>query len=158
MHTTEPDKAPKPSESVAQYLQRRRQSLGISQKELAIKAGVHLQSIGKIERGITSKLNYKTRSGLAYALSVPEEYLDAVCRGVPVTVAGALKFCPQCWTPGTAPDAMWTDLRSKYCFACGSPLQDRCSSCSEPIQSLKFRFCPYCGTPYKDALAGVPSK
>jgi len=83
------------------------------------------------------------------ALASPAEYLDAVCKGVSVTEVGVLKFCPQCWTPGSVPDAMWTDQRSQYCFACGRQLRDRCSSCNEPIQSLKFRFCPYCGVAYK---------
>jgi DNA-binding XRE family transcriptional regulator len=149
VHTLESNKAPKPDESITQYLRRLRQILGISQRELASKAGVHPQSIGKLERGITSKLNQKTRNGLAYALAIPVEYLDAVCKGLAVTEIGALKFCPQCWTPGTAPDPLWTNLRSKYCFACGSQLRDRCSNCKELIQSLKFRFCPYCGIAYK---------
>ena len=50
---------------------------------------------------------------------------------------------------GTTPDQMWTDLRSKYCFACGTGLRNRCISCNEPIMSLKFKFCPYCGANYK---------
>ncbi|WP_228059576.1 hypothetical protein [Plectonema radiosum] len=28
-------------------------------------------------------------------------------------------------------------------------MRDRCVSCNEPIMSLKFRFCPYCGQSYK---------
>jgi Double zinc ribbon len=75
--------------------------------------------------------------------------LDAVVKKVPVATISALKFCPQCWTPGTTPDPMWTDLRSKYCFACATALRNRCVDCQEPILSLKFKFCPYCGAAYK---------
>jgi len=43
--------------------------LPLFQKEVAAKAGVHLQSIGKVERGKTAKLNHKTKNGLAYLCS-----------------------------------------------------------------------------------------
>ncbi|ABW33262.1 helix-turn-helix domain-containing protein [Acaryochloris marina] len=72
---------------------------GLNQKELTAKANVHLQSIGKIERGKTTKLNHKTKNGLAYALGVPAEYFEAVCRGIAVEAASRLKFCQlaECW-------------------------------------------------------------
>lgn len=141
--------APNPEETLANYVRRVRISLGISQKELAERAGLHLQSVGKIERGQTTRLKQKPKSGMAHALGIPMEYLDAVCKGVAVEAIAALKFCPQCWMPGTPPDPMWTHPRAKHCFACGSQLRDRCGSCQAPIASLKFRFCPYCGQPYK---------
>lgn len=65
MHTLEPDKTPNSGESLADYIQRLRTSIGLSQKELATKAGIHLQSLGKMERGKTAKLNRKTQNGLA---------------------------------------------------------------------------------------------
>ncbi|MBW4578247.1 MAG: zinc ribbon domain-containing protein [Tildeniella nuda ZEHNDER 1965/U140] len=141
--------APNPEETLANYVRRVRMSLGLSQKELAGRAGVHLQSVGKIERGQTTRLKQAPKSGLAYALGVPVEYLDAVCKGVAVEAIASLKFCPRCWVPGTPPDPMWTTTRSKYCFACSSALCDRCPDCHKPVESLKFRFCPYCGQSYK---------
>jgi len=149
MNLSEQNLAPTPEETLAAYVRRVRIRLGLSQKELAEKAGIHLQSVGKIERGQTTRLNQKPKSGLAYALGIPAEYLDAVCKGVSVEAIASLKFCPTCWVPGTPPDPMWTSIRSKYCFACGYLLRDRCSSCNEPIVSLKFKFCPYCGKAYK---------
>lgn len=149
MHRLEQNRAPASGETLAAYIRRVRMSLGLSQKELAEQAGIHLQSVGKIERGQTTRLNQKPKSGLAYALNIPVEYLDAVCRGVAMEAIASLRFCPNCWIPGTPPDPMWTSIRSKYCFACGSALCDRCSGCNEPITSLKFRFCPYCGKSYK---------
>ncbi|MCY7336036.1 MAG: zinc ribbon domain-containing protein, partial [Chamaesiphon sp.] len=77
---------------------------------------------------------------------VPVEYLEAICRGTPVETVSQLKFCARCWTPGTAPTSMWMVARSKFCFLCGSGLRERCRHCSEPIASLKHRFCPFCGT------------
>ncbi|MEO1069706.1 MAG: helix-turn-helix domain-containing protein, partial [Cyanobacteria bacterium J06638_6] len=136
--------APASGETLAAYVQRGRMNLGLSQKELAEKAGIHPQSVGKIERGQTTRLKQKPKSGLAHALSIPVEYLDAVCQGRTLEAIADLKFCPQCWMPGTPPDPMWTALRSKYCFAWGSKLQDCCSGCHESIVSLRFRFCPYC--------------
>jgi len=149
MNTLEQAKAPAPGESLADYVRRLRQEQGLHQKELAAKAGIHLQSLGKIERGITTKLNHKTKNGLAYALGVPVEYLEAVCKGISVEATARLKFCPRCWIPGTAPDALWLPIRAQYCFACGGELRSQCRSCSEPILSLKHRFCPYCGTAYQ---------
>ncbi|MEA5506743.1 zinc ribbon domain-containing protein [Halotia wernerae UHCC 0503] len=145
------DNTPKPQESLAEYVKRIRASLGMSQTELALKAGIHLQSLGKIERAMTTKLNSKSQRGLAVALQVPSEYLDAVVRGVPVGASDSLKFCPQCWTPGTAPEEIWLLPRSQFCFLCGTGLRNSCAQCHEPITSLKFRFCPYCGFPYKES-------
>ncbi|WP_414589556.1 double zinc ribbon domain-containing protein [Scytonema sp. PCC 10023] len=141
--------APKPTEPLGCYIQRVRSELALTQAELSQKAGVHIQTIRKIESGHTSRLNQKAKSGLAAALNIPQEYLDAVVKQVPIEQVTLLKFCPKCWTPGTTLDPMWTTQRSKYCFACGAKLRDKCASCNEPILSLKFRFCPYCGEPYK---------
>lgn len=143
--------APESDESLADYVKRIRLSLGMSQSELALRAGVHLQSLGKIERGKTSKLNQRSLRGLAYALQVPTEYLDAVVKGVAVSDTDVIKFCPRCWTPGTAPEDVWLLGRSQFCFLCGTRLRNNCANCGELITSLKFRFCPYCGFPYKES-------
>ncbi|MES1024810.1 helix-turn-helix transcriptional regulator [Gloeocapsa sp. BRSZ] len=45
-------------------------NLKMSQAELAQQAGIHLQSIGKIESGKTMRLNSKSRVGLARALQI----------------------------------------------------------------------------------------
>lgn len=136
-------------ETLAQYVRRIRTSLKLSQGEMAARAGIHIQSLGKLELGKTSRLNTKTRTGLSRALGVPEDYLDAVCRGVSVTEVQGLKICPNCWIPGTPADPIWLESRSKCCFICGTLLCARCRQCNEPIMSLKFRFCPYCGQTYK---------
>ena len=147
-HTILPDL----NESLATYVQRVRQHLRLSQQEVALLAGIHLQSLGKIERDLTKRLNQKTLKGLALALQVPFEYLDAVSKGIPVAATTTLKFCPLCWTPGTAPDPIWTNPRAQFCCLCGTPLVSRCPSCSEPISSMKFRFCPFCGSSYKATI------
>ena len=118
----------------------------MSQAELAQKAGIHLQSVGKVESGKTAKLNSKSRFGLSKALQSSEEYLDAVCKGVPVETVQQLKICLHCWILADEAETTWLHPRAKYCFACGEKLHDRCLHCNEPIMSLKFRFCPYCGT------------
>lgn len=149
MTITEHSTLPKGEEGLANYVQRLRSQLSLTQKELSVKAEIHIQTIRKIEGGKTSRLNQKAKSGLASALGIPPEYLDAATKKVSPETITTLKFCPKCWTPGTTPDQMWTDLRSKYCFACGTALRNRCVSCNEPIMSLKFKFCPYCGANYK---------
>jgi DNA-binding XRE family transcriptional regulator len=149
MNVSATDAAPQPTETLGGYIQRIRNSLSLTQLELSTKAGIHVQTIRKIEAGGTSRLNQKAKSGLAAALSIPQEYLDVVVKKVALEVINSLKFCPKCWTPGTTPDPMWTSLRSKYCFACGTQLRSRCLSCHEPIVSLKFKFCPHCGKSYK---------
>lgn len=150
MNVSITDAAPAPSEPLGRYIQRVRDSLSLTQVELSMKAGIHVQTIRKIEAGGTSRLSHKGKSGLAAALGIPQEYLEAVVKQTPLETVTALKFCPKCWAPGTTLDPMWTSLRSKYCFACGTTLRDRCGSCNEPIMSLKFRFCPYCGESYKN--------
>ena len=120
------------------------------QSEIAQMADIHVQSLGKIESGKTTRLNTKSKTGLSRVLGISQDYLDAICKGVPLANVQTLSFCPKCWSPGTQADPIWLDKRSKYCFICGTSLRDRCPKCNEPIMSLKFRFCPYCGQPYKD--------
>jgi transcriptional regulator with XRE-family HTH domain len=144
------DSAPSSEESLAEYIRRIRGHLALSQKELAEKSGLHLQSLGKIERGKTARLNQKTRRALASALEVPEEYLDKLSGVVTPAIAQTLKICPNCWIPGAEPEAMWNNSRSKFCFACGTGLRSRCAGCGEAIASFRFRFCPHCGRPYKE--------
>jgi DNA-binding XRE family transcriptional regulator len=141
--------APHPQEILSDYVRRLRQQRSWTQVQLSEAAGVHRQTVGKIENGLSQRLNRRVRKGLALALSIPLEYLEAVCEGADVPSLIRLKFCPQCWVPGTAPESMWTDPRSHYCFGCGTELTSRCRQCKEPIGSLQFRFCPYCGTAYK---------
>ena len=50
-------KSPNANETVGDYVKRMRLMLGLNQKELAAIAGIHLQSVGKIERGLTTKLS-----------------------------------------------------------------------------------------------------
>ena len=150
MSTSDAHRAPQADESLARYLQRLRIELGLSQKQVATKAQLHVQSLGKIERGQTVRLQTKTCTGLAYALQIPVEYLEALNNGQPIEVPGAIQFCPRCWKPGTTPESMWMHQRAKFCFECGTALKSRCHSCNEPISSLRHRFCPLCGTPYKE--------
>ncbi len=140
---------PQDGETLASYIKRCRGKMKMSQAEMAQRVGINLQSLGKIESGKTRRLNSKTKAGLSKVLNIPEEYLDAVCRGVPIVQMQSPKICPQCWTPGGDPEPMWLEPRAKYCFLCGTPLIDRCPHCHELIPSLKFRFCGYCGQPYK---------
>lgn len=127
-----------------------RRLLGLSQKEVAAKAQIHVQSLGKIERGQTNTIHHKTLNGLAYALQIPVEHLDSLQQGLAVSGSTAFRFCPQCWTPGAPPEPLWMHQRARFCFKCGAALQERCNSCKEPISSLRHRFCPLCGTPYKE--------
>ena len=105
----------------------------MSQQAVAEKSGIHVQSIGKIERAHTTVLKAKTKRGLAYALDVPEAHLEAAAKGIAVEETGALKFCPQCWQPGNAPDPMWLHVHAHYCFRCGSSLRHQCVQCETPI-------------------------
>jgi DNA-binding XRE family transcriptional regulator len=147
--------APQPAESLALYLHRLRLQRGLSQKQVADAAGIHLQSLGKIERGRTRSLNHKTSSGLAYALGIPKDYLEAACKGTTVAPSVAIKFCPCCWKAGMVPELMWLDVRAQFCFLCGTQLRHVCVGCQEPIMSLKHRFCPYFGTSYLAAASTI---
>lgn len=157
MFTNSTDDLPKLGESLAEYVRRVRTRMSMSQAELATRSGIHLQSVGKIESGKTTRLSSKTKAGLSRVLQVSESYLEAVCKGVPVAAVQHLKFCPNCWVPGSEAEPMWLHPRSKYCFACGTPLRDRCLGCNELIASLKHRFCPLCGRSYKEHLAPAVS-
>lgn len=103
MHLSEQDKVPQANETLAKYVQRLRRSLGLLQREVALKADIHPQSLGKLERGKTNCLNRSTQRGLAYALQIPEDYLEAVCRGEVLPALQTLKFCPKCWKAGMLP-------------------------------------------------------
>lgn len=145
--------APMPGESLGAYVKRLRCEQGATQKSIATKAGIHPQSYGKLERDRTGQLNRKTKRGLAYALGICEEYLEAACQGTEVENNRSLQFCPQCWVPGTSPHLLWMHLQARHCLFCGTALRSRCVNCDEPITSLKHRFCPYCGTSYKSPKA-----
>ena len=151
MSLTTSDLVPQPEETLAQYVVRLRNRSKLSQIQVSQAAGIHRQSLGKIENGQTLRLNHKVRSGLSYALRIPVEYLDAVSKGDGIQMTRGLKFCPRCWVSGTAPDPMWMDLRSKFCFACGTGLRDRCPQCAEPITTLRHRFCGFCGASYQES-------
>ncbi|MFB2836417.1 helix-turn-helix domain-containing protein [Floridanema evergladense] len=148
-------KAPQPDETLDNYIRRLRNGMKLSQQQVATAAGIHLQSLGKLERGKTNRLNQKTKKGLAVALSIPEEYLDAVCSGLPVEEVHKKQFCPACWIPGTPPDPAWTLPRAKHCLFCGRQLSDDCHNCHAPIASFAHKFCPNCGTAYADKGGGL---
>ncbi len=146
-------KTPQPKESLAAYVLRVRKALHLTQFELANAAGIHLVSVGKIERGLTTKLNHKTIRGLAVGLGVPVEYLEALIKGEEVkTTQSGIKFCPKCWNPGSAADPMWGNIKARYCYLCGAKLSSSCAKCGELIVSLRHRFCPICGHPYKNIV------
>lgn len=149
MDTSDINLVPVPQESLSDYVRRVRIGRRLSQQDVATRAGVHLQTVGKLERGLTTKLNRKAQGGFAYALQIPLEYLQALSKGESIAPLPTIKFCSQCWVPGTQPERHWTDARARYCFLCGTTLCSRCRHCQEPIGSLQHRFCPYCGTPYK---------
>jgi len=95
MHTLEPDKTPNSGvESLADLHPKRLRISGLSQKELAsLKAGIHLQSLGKMERGRTAKPNRKLKKWTSfYALGVPAEHTGVVGKGVSVDAPAALNF------------------------------------------------------------------
>ncbi len=48
MYIIDSSKTPKPEETVGEYLRRLRESVNISQQDLAEAAGIHLQSLGKL--------------------------------------------------------------------------------------------------------------
>lgn len=148
MQSLDPSSAPTPGESLGNYVHRLRRTLGLTQKEVALKAAVHPQSFGKLERNQTRQLNQKTKRGLANALGIPEEYLDAACDGIEVDTHQPLRFCPGCWCAGTPPHPLWLHAQARYCLLCGTELRTRCQRCDEPIVSLKHRFCPHCGNAY----------
>jgi len=145
-------KTPRPQETMAGYVKRIRSYLKMTQFELALAAGIHPPSVGKIERGRVTKVNRKTMIGLALALGVAVEYLDAVSKGLSVYEAIGVKFCPRCWTPGSITDPTWGDVKAKFCYLCGTQLRNSCSRCGEIVTSLRHRYCPICGHPYKETF------
>jgi transcriptional regulator with XRE-family HTH domain len=58
---------PKGMKPLADYVHRLRVKQNLTQKELSLKAQIHIQTIRKIEGGQTSRLNQKAKSGLASA-------------------------------------------------------------------------------------------
>jgi transcriptional regulator with XRE-family HTH domain len=151
MYIFDPQVAPQPQESLNSYIKRLRNRFSMSQQQLATAAGIHLQSLGKLERGKTTRLNQKTKKGLAVALNIPEEYLDAVVCGLPVEGLQQKRYCPCCFRANANPDSTWMLPRAKYCLLCGTQLLSNCISCFEPIASFKHKFCPHCGTPYSQS-------
>jgi DNA-binding XRE family transcriptional regulator len=146
-------KSPQQEETLGSYIKRLRLELKMSQNDLSKSAGIHLHSLGKIERGITTRLNDKTRRLIARALSIPTEYLEAVCKREKISpYASCIKFCPRCWVPGTPTEPIWDDVRSKHCFICGFELMSYCLKCGRSVTSNQHSYCPYCGFYYKNTI------
>ncbi len=142
-------KAPQAGESLAAYVLRVRKALNLTQFELADAAGIHERSVGKIERGLTTKLSHKTLQGIAVGLGAPVEYLEAVIKGSEVKPVQGIRFCPRCWKPGSATDEAWSNIKAKYCYLCGTQLRSSCTHCGELVVSFRYKFCAVCGKPYK---------
>ena len=106
-------KNPQQRESLADYVTRIRKHLKMTQFELADAAGIHSRSVGKIERGLTARINRKTMQGLAIGLGIPLEYLEVVSKGEEVEQVHSIKFCPHCWTPGSDADPNLGECSSK---------------------------------------------
>jgi transcriptional regulator with XRE-family HTH domain len=96
MVETERVTLPQPEEGLANYIQRLRHQQLLTQKELSAAAGVHIQTIRKIESGHTARLNQKAKVGLSSALGIPTEYLDAAVKKIAIEPITSLKFCPYC--------------------------------------------------------------
>jgi DNA-binding XRE family transcriptional regulator len=152
MYIIDSAKTPKPNETIGEYIRRLREDANISQLQLASTAGIHIQSLGKLERGKSNRLNSKTKKGLAIALNIPEEYLEAVILGKTVEGIQKKQFCPLCWKGGTTVDPVWTLPRAKYCLLCGHSLQNSCPKCQQLLTSFQHKFCPYCGTSYQQKV------
>ncbi len=151
-------KTPMPQSPLGDYIKQLRVELKMSQNQLAHQAGIHLHTYGKIERGITTRLNHKTRRGLARALSIPIEYLEGICSDEEIQQPfTSIKFCPKCWTPGTPTEPIWNDIRSFYCFMCGFELVAHCLKCGKSVTTFKHSYCPYCGFYYKNTIVEIGS-
>jgi transcriptional regulator with XRE-family HTH domain len=52
-----------------------RKAVGVSQEEVARRAGTSLKNVGEIERGLVTDPHYSTLRGIAHALGMPVEVL-----------------------------------------------------------------------------------
>lgn len=147
MYNFDPTIPPQPQESLDHYIKRLRTQLKMSQQQLSSTAGIHLQSLGKLERGQTTRLNQK-RKRFSHCSEYPRRIPR--CRRLWTANRSCTEkqYCPGCWKGGTNPDPAWALPRAKYCLLCGTQLLRHCISCLEPITSFQHKFCPHCGTPY----------
>lgn len=87
-------------------------------------------------------------AALLYAAQYPDEVLSLTYLEEPVLLTNNERYHLHL---SSIHQIAALKLRSKYCFACGMALHERCGSCNELLVSLKFRCCPYCGTTYKSS-------
>jgi|GEM_PF-4801466 len=71
MSLTTSDLVPQPEETLAQYVVRLRNRSKLSQIQVSQAAGIHRQSLGKIENGQTLRLNYPAASGRGIKVAFP---------------------------------------------------------------------------------------
>ncbi len=145
LHEKEAEKVPQPGEGLGGYCRRLRGERTL--KEVASAANLVVSSLHRIEIGETKRLKRETRMGLAIALGIPEEWLEAAAKGEVVQQVARVKICPNCWTPGTRPDEAWGLQRARYCCICAEELTDRCGNCGTAIEKWSDRFCRQCGSP-----------
>ncbi|MBR8834454.1 MAG: zinc ribbon domain-containing protein [Stigonema ocellatum SAG 48.90 = DSM 106950] len=77
------------------------------------------------------------------------EYLEATIKGEEAGPIQGVRFCPNCWKECCSADPIWSNVKAKYCYLCGTQLRASCDHRGELVVSLKYKFCPICGKPYK---------
>ena len=61
--------------AIGSFVEGRRRGRGISQADLAARAGITKSALSKIERGLTPRMSLATAAGLAYGLRVSVDML-----------------------------------------------------------------------------------
>jgi transcriptional regulator with XRE-family HTH domain len=139
----------------------RRRTLGISQQELADKAGVKQSAVSTFERHgnearVLSAENIRLLAD-ALEISVGEGELAVQ----PSASRLVLFYCPDSDCPGAVAYAVGsrTVFRPRFvraeaaqrlfCPDCGEVCEQRCPGCRAPVsERLRGAFCPECGSPF----------
>lgn len=134
-----------------------RRAAGMTQSDLARKAGCQQSAISMFESGRPDCLSDEKIKSIARILELDISKLPAVAASGPV-LADALKFCPDAMCPSNTPYLVGRRLChspalvmasvgvATRCRLCGEVLESVCPGCGMPTSPGSF--CEACGSPY----------
>ena len=144
------------NQDLSDAVKKRREELGLTQAEVANRAGIGQPYISKIERGIIKSPSSSTIEALAKALEMDVDTLWWTMSAEPDD--GEVGYCPKFECPGSnyyedIDPLSWEPYKTSledeegriaFCVHCGTSLLAECQNCGRKMRRF-YHYCPGCG-------------
>jgi transcriptional regulator with XRE-family HTH domain len=157
------------NQELIEFIRKRREELGLTQAELAKRAGIGQPYISKIESGAIRSPSHATIQALSLALGMGSDGLMDETWCIPGYAE--IGYCPNFKCPGSnyaeiMSASYWkpykTSLedeegRIEFCVYCGTKLLTECENCGRKIKQF-YQHCPGCGHYLLRPSPGAPEE